>query len=130
MALIRIKASKALQIIGSVLLLVMAIIHGSGFYYVSEVIGQSNTEEFLKEVVPSLFAHASIHLLGLAAFGFLTLFIQQEIKKVLWLLSFLVTVDALLAFYLGAIVPGVLLLLSATCFFMTGLKKKVVASTS
>lgn len=118
------KTSKILTIIGSSLLLIMALLHGSGFSYVTEAITESSSEEFLKEIVPVLFAHPSIHLLGLTAFGVLALFMRHEAKKVLLLLSFLVIADALLAFYLGATPPGILLTIAALCFSITGLHKK------
>lgn len=114
------KVYKILCVSGSVLLIIMAIFHGSGFLYISETIVQSNTEEFLKEIVPVLFAHPSIHLLGLAAFGFLALSLQKESKKVLFLLSLIVIIDGLLAFYLGGILPGVLLSIAAICFINAG----------
>jgi len=112
------KAFKVLCLVGSLLLLVMAMFHGSGLFYVKESIDQSNAEGFLKEIVPVLFAHPSLHLIGLSAFGFLALSLNYEIKKVLTLISALVTVDALLAFYLGGILPGILLLIAALCFIL------------
>jgi len=110
------KISKGLILIGTMLLVVMAIFHGSGIFYVSEAIAVSNSEIFLKDIVPVLFIHSSIHLLGLASFGVLALFLQQEVKKVLIMLSILSLIDALLAFYLGAIFPGVLIMIPTFCF--------------
>ena len=98
----------------------MAILHGSGFSYVSETIMQSNTDEFLKEIFPVLFAHPSMHLVGLAAFGILALYLKKESKKVLYLLSLMVIADSLLAFYLGGVLPGVLLMAAALCFITAG----------
>ncbi len=114
------KTSKIFRIVGSSLLLIMAVFHGSGFSYVSKSIATSNVEGFLKEIVPALFAHPTIHLIGLAAFGILTLYLKQEIKKVVLLLSLLIVTDALLAFYLGGIIPDLLLTVAALCFVITG----------
>ncbi len=115
-AITKSKVPKVLCLIGSIFLLVMAIFHGSGFNYVRSTINESNAEEFLKEIVPVLFAHPSIHLIGLAAFGMLCLFLKQEAAKILMLLSFIVLTDAFLAFYLGGILPGVLLMIPTFSF--------------
>ncbi len=112
------KVFKVLCIVGCSLLLVMSLFHGSGFFHVKELITQSNAEGFLKDIVPVLFAHPSMHLIGLAIFGVLALSLGKEAKKVLWLLSALIIADALLAFYLGGIIPGVLLLTAAFCFII------------
>ncbi len=100
----------------------MGVFHGSGFFYVSESIQESNAEGFLKDIVPALFAHPSIHLIGLAAFGILTLFLKHDLRKVTWLLAVLIVLDALLGFYLGGMIPGLLLLVAAICFVVAGLK--------
>lgn len=100
----------------------MAVFHGSGFYYVSEAITKSDAEGFLKEIVPILFAHPLIHLVGLAAFGILAFFLKHEAKKVLLLLSALIGIDAVLAFYLGGLLPGILLIVAAIFFIIAILK--------
>lgn len=115
--------NKGLCISGSLLLLLMGLFHGSGFFYVSEAIEESNAEEFLKEIVPSLFVHPSIHLIGLATFGILAVFLKQDLRKLTWLLAVLIVLDALLAFYLGGMIPGLVLLAAAVCFMLAGLKK-------
>lgn len=114
------KVYKPLCITGSLILLVMAFFHGSGYSYISKIIMQSNAEEFLKEIIPILFAHPSIHLIGLAAFGILALFLKKESRKVLFLLTLLIIIDGLLAFYLGVIVAGILLIVAALCFSIAG----------
>jgi hypothetical protein len=112
------KAYIILSLIGSMILLVMAVFHGSGSSYINESIMKSNADGFLKEIVPVLFAHPSIHLVGLSAFGILALFLEKDAKKVLALLSLIVVVDALLAFYLGGTLPGMLLVAAALCFIL------------
>lgn len=116
------KRTKIFCIVGSIFLVVMSVFHGSGYSYVEKAISNSNSESFLKEIVPILFAHPSIHLLGLAAFGILAIFLGREAQKVLLLLSLLIIADALLAFYLGAAIPGVLLLVAACCYLIGGKK--------
>lgn len=120
------KSTRIFCSIGSLLLLVMAVFHGSGFFYVSEAISTSNAEGFLKDIVPALFAHPSIHLIGLSAFGVLAIFLRQEVKKVTWLLALLISLDGALAFYLGGSIPGILLFTAGACFVYAGLKAKVV----
>jgi len=117
------RISRGLCIAGSLLLFIMGLFHGSGFFYVNEAIQESNAEEFLKDIVPALFAHPSIHLIGLAAFGILAVFLEQDLRKVTWLLALLIVLDAFLAFYLGGIRAGILLLAAASCFILVSLKK-------
>lgn len=118
------KTSKILCLLGSSFLLLMGLFHGTGFFYVSEAIQSSNAEGFLKDIVPALFAHPSIHLLGMAAFGILARFLKHDLRKVTWLLAALIVLDALLGFYLGGLIPGLLLLVAAICFLLAGLKEK------
>ena len=110
------KTSKVLILVGSILLVVMAIFHGSGIFYVSDLINKSNTDEFLKEIVPVLFAHPSIHLIGLSALGFVSLYLKQDAKKVLYLLTVLVLIDTILAFLIGGLIPGIILTVPVLCF--------------
>ena len=112
------KIAKIAHIIGIVLLTALAIFHGSGILYVTEIIAQSNTEDFIKEIFPVLFAHPSFHLLGLAALGVLTLSMKQEARKISVFISILVILNSLFAFYLGAVLPGVLLLVAAASFLV------------
>ncbi|MEP0264639.1 hypothetical protein [Dokdonia sp.] len=102
------------------LLVIMAIFHGSGFFYVSDLINESNAEGFLKEIVPVLFAHPSIHLIGLAALGITTLYLKYEAKKIIFLLTILVTIDTILAFSIGGLIPGCILTIPVVCFLIAG----------
>lgn len=117
------KTSKILCVVGSTFLLLMGAFHGSGFFYISAEIEKSNAEDFLKEIVPVLFAHPSIHLIGLAAFGVLALFFKSDMQKLTWSIAILILIDMVLAFYLGGLIPGVLLSISACCFVVAGLKE-------
>ncbi|MEM6765506.1 MAG: hypothetical protein AAF655_11285 [Bacteroidota bacterium] len=107
-------------IFGSILLLLMAGFHGSGLGFVSDAIKESDASGFLKDIVPVLFLHPSIHLTGLAVLGLLPLFMNQEGRKVLWVLTVLILIDSGLAFFLGAILPGILLTIAAITFLFAG----------
>lgn len=110
------KTTRILILIGSILLVIMATFHASGFFYVSDSINKLNAEGFLKEIVPVLFAHPSIHLIGLAALGVLTLYLKYEAKKILLLLTIMVIIDTILAFNIGGLIPGLILTLPFICF--------------
>ena len=112
------KASKILCITSSILLLAMAIFHGSGFNFINELIQSSNSSELIKRIFPVLFILPSIQLFGLGAFGVITLFLEQQANKILIPLSILVFIDALFAFYLNAWVPGVILMIPAILFLI------------
>ncbi|MEM1326110.1 MAG: hypothetical protein AAGI23_09160 [Bacteroidota bacterium] len=111
------KRNKYFCYAGSALLLFMAIFHGSGFNFVKASIESSNADSFLKDIVPALFAHPSIHLMGLTAFGLLSTTMEQP-RKVLVLLALLIFVDAALGFYLGGLIPGAFLSSAAILFIL------------
>ena len=115
-------ATKISTIIGCILLIVMALFHGSGIYYATDLIEKSNSASLIKEIFPVLFVHPSIQLLGLAALGLLTLFMKHEARKVLFFIAIMVVLDSLIAFYLGATLPGILLVISSSCFGLGGVK--------
>lgn len=112
------KSSKWLCLVGSSFLLIMAGFHGSGLSYIKGVMDDSNAKDFLKEIMPVLFAHPSLHLAVLAIFGFFAPSFKEGANNVLLLIAVLVLVDSLLAFYLAAILPGILLLTAGLAFFM------------
>ncbi|MEM7380221.1 MAG: hypothetical protein AAF361_03370 [Bacteroidota bacterium] len=112
------RSSKFFVISGCLLLALMAVFHGSGIQFVNAEVTKSNTADFIKEIFPVLFIHPSIHLFGLAAFGALTLRMKDDRKKVLVMISSLIVISSLAAFYLSAILPGLLLLSAAFCFLI------------
>jgi len=118
------KIPKIFTIIGIVLLIVMGAFHGSGINYVNGLITESNADDLLKAIVPVLFAHPSIHLIGMAGMGVLTFFMKHEQGKVLFAIGLFILVDAALAFYLGGILPGVLLSSAALSFIFAGIKSQ------
>lgn len=114
--------------IGSLLLLVMAAFHGSGYSFVSRAIADSNAAAFLKDVVPAVFLHVSIHLAGLSAFGFLAMFLRHNARALVALLAIVVLVDALLALHMGGAVPAAVLACAALCFVVAAvLRRKDIA---
>ncbi|MEM8900286.1 MAG: hypothetical protein AAGC85_19375 [Bacteroidota bacterium] len=115
------KTFRLLIFLGSFLLLFMGGFHGSGLRYVTEKMTSSNASDFLKDIFPILFVHPSIHMVGLAALGFLSLFLKTDGKKILWLVAVLVIIDSCLAFFLGGILPGILLALSAFAYVYAGI---------
>lgn len=106
---------KIVLFLGIALLLVMAILHASGFYYVTKLFRQTNAPTFLQAVFPILFLFPSIQLLGLAAFALLSNYLGEGARQVLWVTTILVMVNAGLAFVLQAWLPGVLLLIASSC---------------
>lgn len=96
----------------------MAVFHGSGYTIVRDAIVESNASSFLKQIVPALFVHASVHLVCLAAFGILALFLERSARRVIAVLAAAVIADAILAFYLGGAFAGAALMSAALCFVL------------
>ena len=118
------KITKGSTIVGCSLLTIMAVFHLSGIQYINGLIQQSNSRSFVKEIFPILFVHPSIQLLGLAGLGMLTLFMRYESGKILVFIAIMVLLDSFLAFHLGAILPGILLIFTSIIFLLGGIKKK------
>ena len=109
-------------VIGSVLLLVTAVLHGSGYFQVSDAISKSNASAFLKDVVPGLWAHFSIHLVILAAFGIVLAFSRHRTRALTALLALAAAADAAWAFSLAGFFVGVALpIAAALCFAVAAL---------
>ena len=104
-------------VIGSILLLVTAVLHGLGYSQVSDAISKSNAPAFLKHVVPGLWAHFAIHLVILAAFGLVLAFSIQRVRILLALLALAAAADAAWAFSLAGFFVGVALPAAAALFF-------------
>ncbi len=105
-------------IIGSVLLVTMALFHGSGFGYVVDKMNQSNAPSFLKEIMPVVFLQPSIHLLCLASFAGIAIFLKGNMFPILLLVVIFVGINLILAIYLKAYFPGAILFLSLSCFLL------------
>ena len=117
------KSSLILVYIGIALLILMAGFHLSGIHYITSLVQESNTKPFLKEIFGVLFLHPSLHLFLLAALAVLSVKMGDQAWKVHWFIGFSALVDAVIAFYLQAIPPGILLLITAICFGWAGRKR-------
>ena len=112
------KGSKVLCMIGSGLLLAKAIFHGSGINYINNMVNASDLPGFIKGVFPVLFILPTIQLVGFAVFGLIASYMKTQANKILIPLSVLILIDAILAFYLKAIIPGVILLVPFLFFML------------
>ncbi|MBN8736834.1 MAG: hypothetical protein J0H27_11265 [Xanthomonadales bacterium] len=107
---------------GSALLIVTGVLHGAGYSQVSDAISRSNASAFLKHVVPGLWAHFSIHLVILAAFGLVLAFSRQRARILIALLALAAAADAAWAFSLAGFFVGVALpAVAALCFALAAL---------
>jgi len=120
MAMLRM--SRSFCATGSILLLVTAVLHGSGYSEISHAIAKSNVPAFLKHAVPGLWAHFSIHLVMLAAFGIVMAFSDQRARTLIVLLALAVAVDAAWVYSLAGFFVGVAFLIAAAlCFAFAAL---------
>ena len=101
---------------GSLLLLLMALFHGSGFVFVVDKMNESNAPSFLKEITPVLFLQPSVNLLGLASFAGITVFLREKARPILLLVAIFVGINVLFALYLEAYIPGTIMITSMGCF--------------
>lgn len=120
------KISKLLKVAGIVLIFFMAAFHISGIVFVTESMNDSNAKGFLKQIFPPLFIHPSLQLIGLGVLGVLTFFYSRGARLILIWIAIMVFVDALIAFYLGAIFPGLLLCLSAILIWLAGIRENSI----
>ena len=105
---------------GSILLLVTAVLHGSGLTWIHGEVEASNAPQMIKDIFPILFIQVSIQLFGLAMLGIATPFLSEGSRLILGILTALILANVAFSFYLGAIVPGILLLAAAACFVIGG----------
>lgn len=105
------KACLVMCLLGSSLLLAIALLHGSGMGFVNGLVAESNVSELIKQIFPVLFLLPSIQLLGLAGLGVVALRVGERARLLLMTLALLVLIDALLAVYLQAWIPAVVLCL-------------------
>lgn len=116
------RIARILCVIGSILLLVTAALHGMGYPGISDTISRSDTTAFLKHSVPGLWAHFSIHLIVLAAFGLVLAFSARRMRALIALLTLAVAVDAAWVFSLAGVFAGFTLLVAAAlCFALAEL---------
>src|SRR6185437_8035816 len=97
-------------VMGSILLLVTAVLHGAGYFQISDAISKSNASEFLK------------HLVILAAFGLVLAFSLRRARTLIALLALATIADAAWAFSLAGFFMGVALpIAAALCFAIAAL---------
>ena len=111
-----------LSIIGSVLLLFMAVFHGSGAQDITETVNGSNAPEFIKSIFPVLFLNTSIHLGTLAAFAFYAS-LSHARRGIAAIISISVMANASMGALLGEWVPAIVLGLVAAIFATIALRK-------
>ncbi len=116
------KISSTLCIIASSLLLVMAIFHLSGIEYVNSLVQSVEISDLIKDIFPVLFILPSVQLLGLASFGLISISLGNKAKLTLMLISIFIALDAILAFVIGALIPGFVLLTPAIIFTMVSFR--------
>ncbi len=115
------KRSKILTFVGIGLLIIMAGFHLSGISYVTSEMNESDAKEFLKSIFGVLFVHPSLQLILLAVLGLLSLSMGKQAGKIQVFISASILIDAVLAFYLGAVPPGLMLLIAAAAFGLAGI---------
>jgi len=105
-----------LSLIGIALLIGIAILHGSGYRFVAEEIGQSDLPDFLKRVLPPLYLYPSALMGILAVLLAIYLRSPKGLPVVLGVIAVIVAANAVLGFLLGGLVPGGVLLIAAGLF--------------
>lgn len=95
--------------LASVLLLLIGLFHGSGINYLSGEVQASNVSQLVKSIFPVLFISPSIQLIGISIIGILAVN-EHSGYRILFTLSILVLINAVFAFWMNAIIPGVVLL--------------------
>ena len=118
------RSSQYLVFLGLFLIIVMAAFHLSGISYITGLMNASNAEDFLKSIFGVLFVHPSLHLILLGVLGGIAITLQDQAWKILFFIGGCLTLDSIVAFYLGAIPPGILLLIAGAIFAFVAIKNK------
>lgn len=118
------RITSLLSLIAITLLLFMGAFHLSGTTYIIGLMQESNAKDFLKSIFGVLFVHPSLHLIMLTVLAIITRSLKGQTWKIYYFIGGCVLVDGIVAFYLGAILPGILLLLPAIAFLYIGMKQQ------
>ncbi|MEM8927604.1 MAG: hypothetical protein AAGC45_05335 [Bacteroidota bacterium] len=103
----------------------MAAFHGSGLWLITEKVNASNLSDGIKSIFPVLFILPTIEMIGLGALCFLAPTLDgQKTYLVYNIVFFLVLINAFLAFYLKAWIPGLVLLVPSILLFAIALRLK------
>lgn len=108
-----------------ILLLIMGAFHGSGLLFITETVNASNLSDGIKSIFPILFVLPSIEMIGLGVLCFLAP--QLDGRKsylVYYVVFFLVLSNALLACYLQAWIPALVLIVPTLLLFIMALRLK------
>ena len=116
------KTIKLLCYAASTLLILMGLFHSSGVQYLSREVQNSNVSQLVKEVFPVLFLSPSLQLISLGLIGFFTS-TRNGNPAVLFILSVFVLIDSVFAFWLGALLPGFVLLIPACLYAIAAWSK-------
>ncbi len=117
------KKIKTSCIAASIFLLIVGIFHGSGINYVNNLVQQSNVSSLVKNIFPILFLLPSVQLIGLGVIGILTVR-RKPNYAILLTLSIWVLVNSIFAFWLKAIIPGIILLVPSLIFMIAAWTQK------
>ncbi|MEO0570588.1 MAG: hypothetical protein AAF039_02710 [Bacteroidota bacterium] len=119
------KRFKGLAYSSGILLWVMGAFHGSGLLFITELVNASNLSDGIKSIFPVLFILPSIEMIGLGVLCFLAPTLDgQRAYLVYYVVCFLVVINAFLAFYLKAWIPGVILLIPSILVFVIAFRLK------
>lgn len=111
------KTTSTLCTAASILLLIIGLFHGSGIIYISGMVQKSDVSNLVKNVFPVLFISPSVQLLGLGVIALFTVN-KHANYKILFTLSILVLINSIFAFWLNAVIPGLILLTPSLIYFI------------
>ena len=110
---------------GSLLLLIPAGLHISGFCYVTEKMDASNAPLFLKEVMPVLFVLPSLHLICLTWVALLSIYAKGNFRLLLLPVIVFVFINMVFAFYLAAFLPAGVMAASGACYLLAVYESRI-----
>jgi len=113
---------KTLCTAASILLIIIGIFHGSGINYINGLVQESDVSQLVKNIFPVLFILPSLELIGLGIIAFFAVK-QPTNHNILLTLSILILIDSILAFWLNAIIPGLILLTPSLIFLLAAWSK-------
>ena len=123
MPILSIKTIKISCTVASILLLVIGLFHASGIAYINEMVQTSNVAELVKNIFPVLFIAPSTQLIGLGVIGLFAIKAHPN-YHILFTLAALVLFNAIFAFWLNALIPGVVLMIPSVIYLAAGWSSK------
>ncbi|MEM6830533.1 MAG: hypothetical protein AAF551_08440 [Bacteroidota bacterium] len=117
------KSTKTSCTIASILLLIIGLFHGSGINFINGLVQESDVSQLVKNVFPVLFISPSIQLIGIGVIGLFA--VNENVNyKILFTLSVLVLMDVIFAFWLDALIPGIVLLIPSAIYLVAAWSSK------